>query len=301
MSSSNQGPNGILIVNKPAGITSHGVVSAVRKKLNTRKVGHTGTLDPMATGVLPIVVGSASKLSNYIMDSYKTYRCKMILGSSTTTQDAWGEILKIGEWENISDVVISEYLTGIVGEIEQIPPDYSAIKIGGEKLIDRARRGEKIKNKKPRTVTIHSVDILRICKPEVEFIVKCSKGTYVRTICHDLGEQLGSHAHMTELVRLSSGGFSLEEAVDLDDVTPDNLLPVTDATSRIEGIGRIDIDGLNKKSKKMFYDGVKMDILACRNAVVPSGFDIYFVYFDGHLKGIAQMEGERLVITRGLD
>lgn len=292
--------NGVIPVNKPAGITSHRVVSVMRARLGTRKVGHSGTLDPMATGVLPIVVGSASKLSDYLMRMPKSYLCTLRLGAETTTQDSEGSTLRTGNYEDISEEKLIEYLKSQVGEIIQIPPDYSAVKTGGEKYLDIARRGEKVKNKKSRKVTIHSLDIIKICKPELTFTVNCSKGTYIRTICHDLGIHFGCYAHMTSLTRLSSGGFNLDESVDMEETGAEHLLSLGDVASRINYMGRIDLNNLNSKSKKMFLDGVKMNILDSKNAVIEDGYSEYFVYFDGEIRSIAGYENDRLVIVRGL-
>ena len=210
--------NGVLALNKPKGKTSHDMVAFVRRLLHMRRVGHTGTLDPDATGVLPICIGNATKASSYIMDSPKRYTAQMLLGSRTDTLDASGTVLETAP-VSVAEADIRAAACAFVGEIEQIPPMYSAVKVNGKKLYELAREGQEIARKK-RCVTVHSIDILS-CDLEqncVTLDIVCSKGTYIRTLCDDIGARLGCLAHMGELVRTQSGGFALEEAY-----TPEQL------------------------------------------------------------------------------
>ncbi|MFI3231112.1 MAG: tRNA pseudouridine(55) synthase TruB [bacterium] len=214
--------SGVINIYKEKGFTSHDVVNIVRKNLNRIKTGHTGTLDPDAIGVLPICIGKATKLADYIASSTKEYKAVVSLGKTTTTQDASGEVLKeapvICSQEDITEVVSS-----FVGEILQVPPMYSAIKVNGKKLYELAREGKEIERKK-RSIHIYSISVGDINlnlnnsnKFEFEMTVLCSKGTYIRTLCYDIGEKLGCGAYMESLVRTKSGNFNIESAIKLED------------------------------------------------------------------------------------
>lgn len=209
--------NGILNIYKEQGYTSHDVVAILRRILKTKKIGHTGTLDPNAEGVLPICVGNATKLSELLMEKQKTYQVTMQFGKVTDTQDIWGNVTEERKVELSEEEVIRELMT-FVGEIEQIPPMYSAVKQGGKKLYELAREG-KIVERKARPVTIYRIEEVRFLQGhELRFTVTCSKGTYIRTLCHDLGQMLGCGAVMTALLRTQSGNFGLENALKLDEV-----------------------------------------------------------------------------------
>ena len=202
-------------------MTSHDVVAIMRRKLKTKKVGHTGTLDPMATGVLPVCIGKATKIVDFIMDRKKAYSCEMVLGASTDTQDQWGQILNVSDIEK-SEKEIVDVILSFVGEINQIPPMYSAIKQGGEKLVDLARKGIVVE-REPRQRTIYSIDNIVVRHRTITFNVVCSKGTYIRTLCHDIGVKLGTYAHMTALNRTLSEPFSLAQAIDLENLSLENV------------------------------------------------------------------------------
>lgn len=204
--------DGVIVLHKPKGKTSHDMVGFLRRLLSVRRIGHTGTLDPDATGVLPLCVGMCTKASQYIMDSEKTYVATMQLGAATTTQDASGEVTNKAEVQ-VSQAQIEQTIQSFIGEIMQIPPMYSAVKVDGKKLYTLAREGIEIE-RKPRKVQIHGIQILDIDMQAamVRMEVTCSKGTYIRTLIHDIGEKLGCFAHMTDLVRTKSGGFTLDEA-----------------------------------------------------------------------------------------
>lgn len=207
--------NGIIVINKEKGYTSHDVVNVVRKTLNMRKVGHTGTLDPEAEGVLPICLGKGTKVSDMLMFSDKEYIAGVKLGISTDTQDIWGNMI------NTSDKVVSReefeaVVNSFVGEIIQVPPMYSAIKVNGKKLYEYAREGKEVERKE-RRVKIYSIDVLSF-GDEIKIKVACSKGTYIRTLINDIGEKLGTYACMNSLVRTKSSVFTLENAVSLDEL-----------------------------------------------------------------------------------
>ena len=206
-------PEGILLINKPQGITSHDAVYRLRRLLRTQKIGHTGTLDPGATGLLVILAGRAAKAAEYVTADEKTYRCTFILGITTDTQDVTGTVTARCEKIPGEDDVLYA-VSSFTGEYAQIPPMYSALKRGGRKLVDLARRGVEIE-REPRTVCIRSVAAEKIGDAEYSMTVTCSKGTYVRTLCDDIGKKLGCGAAMSSLCRLRSGGYSLDDALTL--------------------------------------------------------------------------------------
>lgn len=200
--------NGILIVDKPQGMTSFDVVRQVRRWAKVRRVGHAGTLDPLATGVLPVAIGRSTRLVEYMMAGDKSYRATMKLGLSTDTQDAEGQPLEEGEWRSVDRKQLDLAAARFRGQIEQLPPMYSALKRDGKPLYQLARQGVEV-DRKLRSITIHSLLVDDFSPPYVTFTVCCSKGTYVRTLCHDLGQMLGCGAHMTALRRLACGQFTL--------------------------------------------------------------------------------------------
>ena len=206
--------DGIFNIYKEKGFTSHDVVAVVRKTIHMKKVGHTGTLDPDAEGVLPICVGRATKLSDIIMDGRKSYRAVLRLGITTTTEDASGEVLETRPVEFDEEKICRAALS-FIGKQEQIPPMYSAIKVNGKKLYELAREGKEIE-RKARLIEIYDIRIRRFLPPDaVELDVDCSKGTYIRTLCADIGKALGCGGHMAELLRTAAGAFTIENAVRL--------------------------------------------------------------------------------------
>lgn len=202
--------NGIIILDKPVGKTSHDMVYTMRKLTGIKKVGHTGTLDPMATGVLPVCIGNATKVADMLTLSDKCYIAELILGMTTDTQDADGEVLTECEVSCTEDEIRS-VINSFVGEIEQIPPMYSAIKQNGKKLYELARKGIEVE-RKSRKVTINSIDILEINGERVTIKVSCSKGTYIRTLCEDIGIKLHVGAYMNTLRRVKTGPFTIDES-----------------------------------------------------------------------------------------
>lgn len=252
-------PDGVLVVDKPAGITSHDVVAEVRVALgqprNRRrrgpqcKVGHTGTLDPDATGVLVVCIGRATRLVPYLQASRKTYEARMRLGIETDTLDAAGEVTATTDPSAVDEATLCEALQFFVGAIEQVPPMVSAVKVGGEKLLAKHRRGEVVE-RAARRVTIHDI-VLADFEPgaaaSAEFLVTCSAGTYVRTLAADVGARLGVGAHLTVLRRLGSGSFVVADATPLDQVRAlgaegrlgEVLLDMAEAT---RDLPRVDLD-----------------------------------------------------------
>ena len=214
--------DGIFVINKPAGITSHDVVDAIRRKFDIKRVGHAGTLDPMATGVLVILVGKATKLSDSFMQRDKEYVATLFLGKSTDTQDSTGKTLETRPLNGIEAGLVRKTLNSFLGEIEQIPPMISAKKYKGKKLYELARKGKTVP-RKPCMIKIHEIELLDFSPPEFVFRVRCSKGTYVRTLCESIGKRLGYPAHMSGLSRTISGEFSLKEAKELGAVSEKDL------------------------------------------------------------------------------
>ena len=223
--------SGVLIVNKHSGVTSHRIISSVRKLYDTQRVGHTGTLDPMATGVLPVLLGRAAKASDYLMMHDKEYVCEMKLGITTDTEDITGQVIETS-CEIPDEERVYEACRSFVGKISQIPPMYSALKVDGRKLVDMARAGESIE-REPREVEIFSLYCKKISRDTYSMKVECSKGTYIRTLCSDIGKQLGCGAVMSSLVRTRTGQFKIEDSVtieELDNMTPEERLALLKPT-----------------------------------------------------------------------
>ena len=205
--------NGVINIYKIKGFTSHDVVAKLRGIMRQKKIGHTGTLDPDATGVLPVCLGSATKLCDMLTDKEKEYIAKVQLGVTTDTQDMTGTVLMEKEVD-VTEKQVTEAIQFFVGHYEQIPPMYSALKVNGKKLYELAREGKEIE-RKARPVTIHYIEILEMSLPQITIKVGCSKGTYIRTLCHDLGGKLGCGAAMASLERTKSGQFTLNTAITL--------------------------------------------------------------------------------------
>jgi len=233
------GPAGFLLVDKPSGWTSHDVVDAARRWLGTRRVGHLGTLDPLATGILPLAIRAATKLAPYITDSRKSYVGSIELGVETDTLDAEGQVLRTHEGALPDEGAVAEALTGFEGEIEQVPPMYSAVKLSGVPLHRLAREGKHVE-RAPKKVRIDRIELVSYRSPLVELSVECSPGTYVRTLADDLGRQLGCGAHLRNLRRHRSGPFVLKAAL-----TPDQLAEAAES-GKIEQylIPAVDVLGL---------------------------------------------------------
>ena len=206
--------SGVLVVDKPVGLTSHDVVQIIRRGTGIRRAGHTGTLDPRASGVLVVLIGPAVRLSEYVSASDKRYQATIRLGSSTDTFDAEGRVTSSAPVGNITEEQFEDILDQYVGEIEQVPPPFSAIKVGGRKAYEMAREGEEV-NLEPRVIQVYSLELLEWDSPEAVVDVFCSSGTYVRSLANDLGNALGVGAHLVGLRRTKSGRFTLRDAVPL--------------------------------------------------------------------------------------
>lgn len=209
--------NGILVIDKPKGITSHDVVNFIRRRFKIKKVGHAGSLDPIATGVLILLLGDATKLSNQLMNSDKIYEAALRCGITTDTLDAEGKIKEKKDTAALSSAKIEKAFSKFRGESLQTPPYFSAVKHKGLPLYKLARRGISIK-KEPRRINIEELTVNEIKMPDVSFRVHCSKGTYIRQLCGDIGDELGCGAHMIALRRVRSGDFKIEDAVSLDEL-----------------------------------------------------------------------------------
>ena len=208
------GLHGVLIVNKPDGWTSHDVVSRIRTVFGIQKVGHAGTLDPHATGVLPVLIGKGTKIAQYLLDWDKEYSAVLQLGQTTDTQDGSGTVLEEKACEALSEDDVQSAIMSFQGAIQQVPPMYSAVKVGGQPLYKKARKGQTVE-RQAKTVVIHDLEIQRLAIPEVSFRVVCSKGTYVRTLCADIGDRLGTGGHLKWLQRQRVGPLHLDQAVDM--------------------------------------------------------------------------------------
>ncbi|MCG8485358.1 MAG: tRNA pseudouridine(55) synthase TruB [Clostridia bacterium] len=249
--------DGMINLYKPSNMTSHDVVKIVRRKFKKTKVGHTGTLDPMAIGVLPLCLGKATRITEYLTNNDKSYRCEMTLGIETDTQDIWGTILKeyVGEIVIYEQDVLNVFKT-FLGEIEQIPPMYSAVRVQGKRLYQYARSGKEIEVK-PRKIKIYDLYNIQIYQNKITFDVKCSKGTYIRTLCYDIGKKLGYGAALSYLERTSSGIFTKENAIsveDLDTLSPETYMIHMDAP--LENMGAVDIK--DEKGFRKVSNGCKL-------------------------------------------
>lgn len=218
--------NGILVVNKEAGYTSHDVVAKVKKILG-EKVGHTGTLDPNATGVLPLLIGKGTGLAKYLLNHDKTYIATLKLGEKTDTADGEGMIIERQDVKEVSIEKVEKVLQNFLGKQEQLPPMYSAIKVNGKKLYEYARKGEKI-DIKPRQIEIYNIKLVEINNLEIIFEVSCSKGTYIRSLCEDIAEKLNTVGYMKALNRTVVGEFNIENSVKINDVDESKIIGVED-------------------------------------------------------------------------
>ena len=217
-----QSPHGVLNVNKPSGWTSHDVVMRLRKVLGIQKIGHAGTLDPPATGVLPILIGKGTKIAQFLVDWDKEYSAVLRLGQSTDTQDATGTILREVSEPVLPEARIRSTIAEFQGEIQQIPPMYSAVKVQGKPLYKAARKGLTIE-RSPRSVTVNCLDVLNIRGAEVDLRIVCSKGTYVRTLCADIGDRLEVGGHLQRLERRRVGPLHIDRSLQIEEVSKDSL------------------------------------------------------------------------------
>lgn len=267
--------DGVLIIDKPSGITSHDVVAKVRKALKTKKVGHTGTLDPLATGVLVVCVEKATKLVNYLTCDEKIYEVEMKLGIKTDTGDIAGNIIDEDTNYKVTIKEANEVIKSFVGKQKQIPPMYSAIKVNGQKLYELARKGIEIE-REPRDIEIFDIYNIEINNEFIKYTVHCSKGTYVRSLCEDIAQRLGTIGVMTKLRRIKSGQFEIENAIKIDDISEEKIISMEKLFDKEINV---------QKNLKELLNGMK---IAIQN---PDG--LYKLYTDRFI-GIGKIEGNYL-------
>lgn len=283
--------DGIIIINKQKNYTSNDVVQIVKKTFN-EKTGHTGTLDPNATGVLPLLVGKGTKLSKYLINHDKIYEVVLKLGEKRDTADSEGNIIENKEicYSNINKENINEVFNTFIGKQEQKPPMYSAIKVNGKKLYEYARKGQEI-NVEPRKIEIYKIELLNINdrKDEIQFRVECSKGTYIRSLCEDIAEKLQTVGYMKELNRIKVGDFDINNSITIDELkeNKDNEKFIDKYFISIEKIfENNDKIELNNKKLTMFLNGISL------NYKLNSG--IYRIYSDGKFIGIGEVKENNL-------
>ena len=250
--------NGIIIINKSKGYTSHDIVAKV-KKITGEKVGHTGTLDPLATGVLPLLIGKGTLCSKYLMNHDKTYKVVLKLGIKKSTGDEEGDIIQedVVDEGILDENNVKTVLGTFLGEQEQIPPIYSAIKVNGKKLYEYARKGQEVEIQ-PRKINIYDIKLLNIDKEETEiqFEVSCSKGTYIRSLCEDIAKKMGIVGYMKELQRTRVGTFTIEQSVLVEDLNKENVEKhIITIEKLFENLENIE---LNEKKLQLFLNGVKL-------------------------------------------
>jgi len=289
--------HGLLIIDKPAGITSHDVVRKVRRLLGVRRVGHAGTLDPLATGLLVVGVGEGTRLIEFLMADEKVYTTTLKLGETTDTQDCQGQILSSHKVPAFSPAELENACSRFIGSIEQIPPMYSALKKDGVPLYKLARQGVDVE-RKARQITIHQLEILSVDLPFVKLNVRCSKGTYIRTLCQDIGDCLGVGAHMTELRRTRSGQFSEKDAITLEtleELGQTDRIALLSFLDALRGWPRLQID---KEPLERLKNGVPPAISEVQGPEIETGSHVALT--DGHrLVAIAVFDPHRIRERRG--
>jgi len=280
--------NGILNIDKPQGITSHDVVDVIRKIFPKMKVGHTGTLDPIATGVLPILIGEATKLSDELTSEDKTYKVKMLLGVETDTYDITGKIV-FASIVPKDEIYIKERIKRFIGKQKQLPPMYSSIRVDGKHAYEYARNGEEV-NLDPRDIEIFDINDINVNldKNEVSMTVHCTKGTYIRSLVNDIGKKIGSGAVMSELERIKTGEFEIENSIKLYDFLKLPYEKMLDSIISLEDY-YINNKRVNFKDEdyKKFLNGVSFDIQSSIDQVVR-------VYLNGKFVGLGKVENNKL-------
>lgn len=283
--------NGIIIINKNQGYTSHDIVHKI-KKISKEKVGHTGTLDPMAQGVLPILIGKATQCSKYLINHDKIYKVKLKLGIKTDTADSEGNIIEKTEIspEILNEKKILQAINSMKGKQEQIPPIYSAIKVNGKKLYEYARKGQEVEIK-PRQIEIYNIILNNIDKENkiIEYTVNCSKGTYIRSLCEDIAKKLGTIGYMENLIRLKVGEFSIENSITLEEIlnaeNPYNVLEKNIITLE-EFFKEKETINLSEKRLQLFLNGV--------NLTEPKQDGIYKIYNNNNFIGTGTLKEQKL-------
>lgn len=286
--------NGVINVYKPSGMTSFDVVKKIRSITNEKKVGHTGTLDPLATGVLPICIGKATKIIQYIQAKNKTYIAKLRLGVVTDTYDREGNITSNSHLDNITIDVLNNAIKKFIGNIKQVPPIYSALKLNGKRLYEYARNNIKV-NIEPREVNIYNIDILNINLPYVDLKIRCSKGTYIRSLCYDIGNELKCGACLWELERIKVGQFEKSNSVELSILTKENY---SDFISDIETILSNDYEAVYFEDRfdKLLRNGVKLKNKNIIGNLVDD--KIYMVYCKNIFLGLGKKESNIFKIIK---
>lgn len=287
--------NGVIVINKPSGKTSHDMVYFIRRVSGIKKVGHTGTLDPEATGVLPICIGKATKAAELLTAEEKGYIAELVFGMTTDTLDAEGEVLSDQPYSHITEENLKNAIDKFIGEIEQIPPMFSAIKKDGKKLYELAREGKTVEREK-RCIFIKSIRLLAFDKEKgtAKIEVECSKGTYIRTLCEDIGMSLGCGAYMNSLVRTKSGNFLLEKSYTEEEIREISkkgelekiLIPIDCLFNKLPQLT------ISKKEEEKVVNGVKI-----KKSGYPEGE--YRVYSpDNKFLSISEIKGEMLVLKK---
>ena len=282
--------HGVINIHKEKGYTSHDVVAKLRGIVGQKKIGHTGTLDPDATGVLPVCLGKATKLCDMLTDKNKTYETVMLLGKVTDTQDISGTVLNEAPTDMLDEDTVKTVIQSFVGDYMQVPPMYSALKVNGKKLYELAREGVEVE-RKARPVTILDIEIKEINLPRVRMEVSCSKGTYIRTLCHDIGEKLGCGACMEELIRTRVSRFKLEDSLTLSQVQElkeagnlDKILvPIDEMFSNYEAIT------LKEEFMSFIYNG---------NTFMPKHVKQYIELVDGKMVRVYDDKGNFIAIYK---
>lgn len=287
--------NGILNVYKPQNISSNSVVIKVKKILGIKKVGHTGTLDPLACGVLPVCIGSATKISEYLLNKDKVYKVKLKFGVLTDTFDCEGKVIREDKNFRSNESEIIKVLQNFVGEYDQVPPNYSALKINGQRAYDLARKGIEF-SLEARMVKIHYINEIKINGNECSFTVKCSKGTYIRSLCRDIGERLNTCATMTFLERVESGIFKKESSIMLDDLTIEQIKDNIIAIDKVIPIPKLEIH--EEEFFKLLINGV-----CIKNPRYINNIDEgeYLISHKDQIKGICHRKSNFLKMTKNLN
>jgi tRNA pseudouridine55 synthase len=299
MNSSESPIEGLLVIDKPTGMTSHTVINRLRKILGTRRIGHAGTLDPLATGVLVVAVGKTTRLLEFMVTDNKSYRADLKLGVTTDTLDRDGTVLEEFPLDGLDEEQVRTASKSFVGTIQQIPPMYSAIKQNGVALHKLARKGIEVE-RPPRTITISRLELISCTLPDAVIEVDCSKGTYVRTLCADIGAQLGVGAHVTELRRLSSGPFTLAEAITLDQLKENleagEVAPLIPSLETLRGwvVGRLRKDALKK-----INEGIPPTVDDLETVLECASGTRVALAFDDELLAVTHYAPERTRETRG--
>jgi tRNA pseudouridine55 synthase len=296
--------NGVLVIDKPSGITSFDVIRLLRPALHEKRMGHTGTLDPMATGVLAVCIGEATRIVPFLIEHDKEYEAELTLGEERDTQDATGEVVSKKSVAGIDEAAVRQTSARLIGPISQVPPMYSAVKVGGERLYSKARRGEVV-DRAPRRVIVHSLQVLAFDSPRLRIRVHCSKGTYVRTLASDLGDMLGCGAHLSALRRLRSGPFTLDRAHGLDDVLrrakvdglAEELVAASDA---LIALPLVVIDSTRERKARHGQPLTEEDLTGLGTLAPAKGTMVRLASADGRLVAVGESTGNGIRYARVL-